>query len=73
VADAHFEDAVLQARAAGAAPWLADAQVEPANALLRRGGAANRGRAEALLAEAVVTCDGLGLQALGVRARALLS
>jgi tetratricopeptide (TPR) repeat protein len=73
VADAHFEDAVLQARAAGAAPWLADAQVEHANALLRRGGAANRGRAEALLAEAVVTCDGLGLQALGVRARALLS
>lgn len=73
VADAHFQDAEQQARAAGAAPWLADAQVEHAGALLRRGGPGGRGRAERLLEEAVATCDALGLQALGVRARALLS
>lgn len=73
VADAHFEDAVRQARDAGAASWLADAQVEHAAALLRRGGPDNRRRAEELLAEAVPACDALGLQALGVRARALLS
>jgi hypothetical protein len=73
VADAHFADAVAQARSAGSLPWLADAQVEHATALLRRGGADARTRAERLVDEATATCDELGLAALGARARALLS
>jgi tetratricopeptide (TPR) repeat protein len=73
VADAHFADAVQQARSAGALPWLADAQVEHAAALLRRGGAEARARAQRLLEEATATCDELGLGALGARARALLA
>ena len=73
VADAHFEDAQVQARAAGSPPWLADAQVEHAAALLRRGGAENRQRAERLLDEALRASEALGLGALAVRAGALLS
>jgi tetratricopeptide (TPR) repeat protein len=73
VADTHFEDAQRQALANEAPPWHADAQVQHATALLRRGGAAARTKAEELLTEAVVTCDRVGLEALGARARSLLS
>lgn len=73
VADAHFEGAQAQARAAGSPPWLADAQVEHAAALLRRGGGESRQRAERLLDEALDASEVLGLDALAVRATALLS
>jgi hypothetical protein len=73
VADRHFEDAQRQALANEAPPWLADAQVQHAAALLRRGGEAARARAEGLLAEAVATCERLGLDALGAYARSLQS
>jgi hypothetical protein len=73
VADRHFEDAEAQALANDVPPWHADAQVQHAAALLRRGGAAARERAEQLLTEAVATCDEFGLDALGQTARSLQS
>ena len=73
VADAHFEDAQRSALENDAPPWHADAQVQHAAALLRRGGEAARVRAEGLLTEAVATCDRIGLDALGAYARSLQS
>jgi hypothetical protein len=73
VADDHFEEAARQARRAGSPPWLADAQVQHAAALLRRGGEQPRVRAESLLTQAISTCDRLGLDALGRAARSLRS
>jgi hypothetical protein len=73
VADAHFRDAISQARLAGCPPWLADAQVQYATVLLQRGGSPDRTHAESLLAEAVSVCDRLGMDALGQSARSLLS
>jgi tetratricopeptide (TPR) repeat protein len=72
-ADRHFMDAIGQARRAGSPPWLADAQVQHAKALLQRGGTDERVRAESLLAEAVSACDQLGMDALGQSASSLLS
>ncbi|HUR51897.1 MAG TPA: hypothetical protein VMZ11_07225 [Mycobacteriales bacterium] len=73
VAEAHFSEAEQQARRASSPPWLADAQVQHAAALLRQGGAASRDRAEVLLKEALGVCEALGIGALGARAAALLS
>ena len=73
IAGGHFEDAVAATNRVGSPPWRADAQVQHAIALLRRGGAEARARAEVLLTEALSTCEQLGIDALGEKARALLS
>jgi hypothetical protein len=73
VAEAHFREAEEQARRASSPPWLADAQVHHAATLLQSGSPDARGRADALLSEALSSCEALGLEAVAVRGRALLS
>jgi hypothetical protein len=69
-AEQHFSRAEEQARVNASPPWLADAQVEHARHLLARGDA-EAGRR--LAAEALAACEELGIEALGGKARALLS
>lgn len=71
-AERHFTAAVQQAREAGSPPWVADAQVAFAQALLRKGEPSDLALARVLLDEAVTTCDTLGMGFLGGQARALL-
>ncbi|MDP9181942.1 MAG: hypothetical protein M3P04_04090, partial [Actinomycetota bacterium] len=72
-ADRHFAAAAQQARDASCPPWLADAQVQHAAALLHRGGESEQARAVALLTEALATCERMGIDAMAEKARSLLS
>jgi hypothetical protein len=69
-AEQHFLRAEEQARASASPPWLADAQVEHARHLIDRG---EREAGRRLAGEALVTCEELGIGALGGKARVLLS
>jgi tetratricopeptide (TPR) repeat protein len=70
-ADRHFALAEEQARSNASPPWLADAHIAHAAALLARGGEDER--AQALLVDADTQCRAMGLETLGQKARALLA
>jgi tetratricopeptide (TPR) repeat protein len=63
-AETHFETALAMDERMQAWPWLAHTQHEFAAALLARGRAGDRSRAEALLAAAAETAARLGMPAL---------
>jgi tetratricopeptide (TPR) repeat protein len=63
-AETHFETALAMDERMQAWPWLAHTQHEFAAALLARGRAGDRSRAEALLAAATETAARLGMPAL---------
>jgi tetratricopeptide (TPR) repeat protein len=69
-AEQHFADALAMHEAMGARPFVARTQVSWAEMELARD---EPGAARERLAEAIVTADALGMQALGERARALVA
>jgi DNA-binding NarL/FixJ family response regulator len=60
----HFEDALAMNAHMGARPWLAHTQYQYAVMLLARNQLGDRGKAMALLAEALTTVRKLGMRAL---------
>ena len=70
-AEEHFEAALVMDERLRAWPWLAHTKYEFASALLARGRARDRGRAETLLAEAAASAERIGMPALQKQIRAL--
>jgi DNA-binding CsgD family transcriptional regulator len=64
----HFEAALALNAAVGARPWLAHTQHDYARLLLAGGRPGDRGRARALLAEAVATAEACGMTRLAEQA-----
>jgi hypothetical protein len=69
-AERHFTRAEEQARTNASPPWLADALVEHATFLLAQG---ERAAGKRLAEQALEVCEERGIDALGAKARALLS
>ena len=72
VADADFAHAAAGYERLGARPWLALTRLEWSRMLLTRDREGDAARAQALLDEALLTAQALGIPMIDRRARALL-
>jgi hypothetical protein len=72
-AERRFDEADALHAAMGARPWIAHTQLARGAMLLARGDAADHPRVRALLGDAIVLADALGMVSVAARARHLVA
>jgi len=73
LAEGHFISALAMHERMGARPWVARTQIAYADMLLTRRARGDRARARALLGDAVITAEALGMPVVAQRARELVA